>query len=282
MESLIGSNVNIQELYNVEETIHFTNSTKFKSELNTISEKVRERDSLSDHTILITGFPDNNLLNYDQDGSAYPLRKAKKLFLTDLKVLIITMAGGPHERACRLLCVHLDRKLCAMGCEEELLAAGREQQELPGVKKDPDESWMPRSKDYITLAVEIGVSESASALANDAKIWLEHPESHVKQVLTIGVSKAREEITFRLWKVAPQERETRSTHPPRASMDHSVLVTLENGEPVAHGTITISFEEALERKPHRGTAEKDFVFSPRELGAVSRLIFERLGCIPRP
>jgi hypothetical protein len=62
MESLIGSNVNIQELYNVEETIHFTNLTKLKSELNTISDKVRERDSVSDHIILVTGFPDDNLL----------------------------------------------------------------------------------------------------------------------------------------------------------------------------------------------------------------------------
>jgi hypothetical protein len=47
------------------------------------------------------------------------------------------------------------------------------------------------------------------------------------------------------------------------------------------GTITISFEEALERKPHRGTGEKDFVFSARELGGIARLIFEDLGSIPR-
>jgi hypothetical protein len=282
MESLIGSNVDMKELYDVEGTIHFTNSTKLKSDMNTIVEKARERDSLGDHTFLITGFPADQLPNDDDDDAdAKPLpTKGKILFLTDLKALIITMTGAPHEAAGRAFYSQFDRKLVAMNCAEDLCPVGGAIRNMIGVSKEPDECWRPHGKTYITLAVETGASESNSKLAIDAKIWLEHQESHVKQVLTIKISRAREEVRFCVWKAPPHGRQTTAGHPPRAAVDHSALVTLENQQPVVDGTITISFEDALERKPRQGTAEKDFVFSARELGAIARLAYEEMGSIP--
>lgn len=281
MESLIGSNVDIKELYNVEATIQFTNPTKLKRAITTFCKSATEHDSLGDHTILVTGFPADRLPNNDiSNKNSIPCR-GKTLFFTDSKSLIFTMVSGPHEKASRLFLVQLDRKLVAMNCEEELIPSGGTQQTMTGVAKEPDESWGPQSKDYITLAVETGVSESNSALAHNAKIWLEHTELQVTQVLTIKISRVKEEVTFCVWKAPQQEREIRSRYPPRAAVDHSVLVTLEDHQPVANGTITISFEEAFERKPRQGTAEKDFVFSARELGGIARLIFQEIGSIPR-
>jgi hypothetical protein len=65
---------------------------------------------------------------------------------------------------------------------------------MENVTKTPNESWGPIGKGIITFAVEAGVSESERALETDAKIWLEHSESHVTQVMTIKISRTRPEV----------------------------------------------------------------------------------------
>jgi hypothetical protein len=59
-------------------------------------------------------------------------------------------------------------------------------------------------------------------------------------------------------------------------------VILSDERPTADGTICLSFEEVFERKPQQGTAEKDIIFSTRELGGIARFVWEDMGFIPPP
>lgn len=82
-----------------------------------------------------------------------------------------------------------------MTCMYEMAPSGMATQMLQNVCKQPDVSWGLENAEYITITVESGVSESARALRNDVKVWLENPKSHVTQVVTVKVSILRPEIT---------------------------------------------------------------------------------------
>jgi hypothetical protein len=81
--------------------------------------------------------------------------------------------------------------------------------------------------------------------------------------------------------ISRQKRDTRADHPPRASVDQEVCVTLEDGRPTALGTLTLSFEGLFERTPVRGTAECDIVFSARDLSSIARLVWKKMGLMPK-
>ena len=126
-------------------------------------------------------------------------------------------------------------------------SAGGAQRELANVTKCPDESWGATTKEYITFAVEVGVSEGEHALESDAKIWLEQSESHVTQVVTIKISRTRPKVLFSLW--VTDERDTRAGHPQRATTAQEVFVVLEKGQPATEGSLCISFEKLFDRRP---------------------------------
>lgn len=281
--SLPGFDLDLEILSEVEGTFHFPDYSDFRTTLRTFLDNAIDRDSLCDHTVLITGFPTELfMIDEDDDGEESPLPKSRKaLYFEDSKILVLTMPGAPHEVASRLFDRQLQFKLKDMNCLEEGDPTGGVTMALMNVKKEPDESWSPKGTDYLTFAVESGVSEGKGLLHRDVKIWLEHPESHVKQVVTIKIDRPRPEIVFTVWKTTPQERATRAQHPPRAIIDHEVCVTLEQGRPIADGNIYLSFEEFFERRPRLGTTERDMVFSGRELGGIARAVWSRMGFIQR-
>jgi hypothetical protein len=267
MESLTGSSV-VEELWDVESTIHFTDTDNLRHAIHAF---FKDSDSLYDHTILITGFSAESLVNKDDDNEEVPLipRHSKVLYLKDLSLLIITMASSPHNTASRQFLRLLDRKLIAMNCDNELIATGGTLREMENVKKSPDESFHPIGTRNVTFALETSVSESKRALGTDAKIWLSHPESHVTQVMTIKISRTKPEVIFSLWAKTTEQMETRAIHPEKAIKNQEVFVVLEEDHSKADGSLSISFEKLFDRKPRPGTAEGDIVLSPRDLGAVA-------------
>ena len=289
MESPIGFNiVDLQELLDVEDTIYFTNSIDLRYAIRDFFDKARDRDSLCDHTLLIMGLPAEYLIDPDTsdnidelDDNYEPVlpRHGKILYLKDLQALFITMRSLPHERVSRMFAMLVDRKLVAMNCQDEFLPAGGTTMETSSVKKEPDESWAPRGKTYTTFAVETGASESERKLALDAKIWLESKELHVTQLVTIKVSRTRPEIRFIVWRAIPKNGNTREENQWKATENQTVDVTLVQERPVANGTISLSFKELLERNPRPGTAEKDLVFSTRELGGLARAVWEDMKLV---
>jgi hypothetical protein len=287
MGSLIGSDMDLEGLADIEALIHYTNAYELRSTLRVFFDDAFDQDSLCDHTIVVIGFPAESFIidddDDDNDDDEPPiLRKRKALYLEQSRILVLTMAGAPHEVASRLFTIQLAVKLEEMNCTDEIIPTGGAIRELINVRKAPDESWGPAAAGYITFALESGVSESARALQCDAKIWLEHPESHVTQVVTVKILRTRPEVIFSIWKTAPEDRETRALSPQRASLDHDVHVTLAHGRPIASGRLCLSFEQIFERRARPGTSEQDLVFSTRELGRIARDVWVQMGFMPLP
>ncbi|OBT90756.1 hypothetical protein VE02_00658 [Pseudogymnoascus sp. 03VT05] len=272
--------VDLEGLSDVEATIDFTNPKDFIKTLQALLYNACSRDRTSDHTVLVTGFPNKYLTINDDERSLLP-RSRKALYFQNTQILYITIPGGPHEIAATRFCVYLDQKLGGMGCTEEFVTKGRETALMGNVTKESDVSWGPfragTGPSYVTCVLESAVSESGRGLARDAKMWLEHENSHVTNVIRVNIYQRRPEIIFTVWKRGRQQRDSRAHHLACAVVDQEIKIILQAGRPVAEGPLCLSFEEVFERKPRPGTAEGDIHFSARELGAIARMVWSEMG-----
>ncbi|OBT75594.1 hypothetical protein VF21_05853 [Pseudogymnoascus sp. 05NY08] len=272
--------VDLEGLSDVEATIDFTNPKDFTRTLQALLYNASSCDPTSDHTVLVTGFPKKYISIDDDEQPLFPGSR-KALYFEESESLIITMPGDPHEVAAMEFHNCLIKKIVEAGCFEEVISTGRARVSIGGVQKEPDASWGPfralgSGPGYRTCVLEAATSESGRGLSRDAKIWLEHEESHVMQVIGVKVCRRRPEIIFKVWKRGRQQLDARASHPPRAVVDQEIIVSLENGRPVAEGTLFLSFERILERNPRPGTAEGDFKFSARELGGIARRVWSTM------
>jgi hypothetical protein len=269
--NLLSSKAYLEDLPEVEATFRFMKNNSLTRTLRAFIDTM-DRDQLSDKTVLVTDFPAKSFIIDSDEGSPIP-KSFKALYLEDLRTLVLVMPGPPHELASRRFAAKLDIKLNDMDCFEEINQTGSTTRSMPNVKKEPDASWGPRGKGYSTCVIESAVSESNRSLHNDARIWLEHKESHVTQVVTIKVHRVRPEIVFSLWKATENQTATQC----HAGVKQEVHTTLTHGRPIADGELCLSFEEIFERRSRPGTRERDIVFSARELGGIARVVWEVMG-----
>ena len=282
MATTAEPDIELEGLSDVEATMDFTNPKDFPKTLQALFSDAYDRDPTGDHTILVTGFP-NKYFTIDDDERSLIPGSRKALYLQNTQILLLTMPGGPHEIAAARFSDRLFLKLNEIGCSGEIVPIGRKTTSIgTAVKKEPDASWGPfragTGPSYATCVVESAVSESSRALSRDARIWLEHDESKVTQVIAVKISRQRPEFVFAVWKRAAREqRDTRANHPLRAVVDQEIRVTLQAGRPVAEGMLRLSFQELFERQPQPGTAERDINFSARELGGIARMVWSEMG-----
>jgi hypothetical protein len=272
---LISSNAYLEDVPEVEATFRFTDSNSLRRTLRAFCDTTRDRDQLSDKTVLVTEFPPESFI-IDSDKEESPIPKSyKALYLEDVRILVLVMRGLPHEVASRHFEAKLGIRINDMNCLEEIILTGGATRSLHGVKKEPDGSWGPIDKEYSTCVLESGVSESNRALQHDARIWLEREESHVSQVVTIRIHRVRPEIVFSVWKATVPTEEERTARR-RSVRKQEVHVTLTHGRPTADGRLCLSFEELFERRPRPVTRECDIVFSPGELEGIAEVVWEEM------
>ncbi|RFU33690.1 hypothetical protein B7463_g2588, partial [Scytalidium lignicola] len=270
VSNLAGSIIDPDFLSDVESEIHFTTTRDLKRTLYKFFQHVKKNNNY-DHTVLIVGFPPENFTiddDYDKESLLPKTRKA--LYFAESKILILTMPDRLHEEASRLFNRQVELKLNEMNCREEIIPCGGATARMKGVSKEPDECWRPINGD-LTCIFEAAVLESDRVLHRYAKIWLEHPEQKVTQVVTMMIGRARPEIILRVWKQGQEERDTRAEHPPRATLHQTVRVTL------AEGDIRLSFQLLFKRKPRSGTAEKDTIIFASEIEFIARVVWQDMG-----
>ena len=94
---------------------------------------------------------------------------------------------------------HIPMATCYVGVYMDMYWNGLSDKALGIAMESPDRSWGLSGSGYPTCVVESAVSESCRSLCRDAKIWLEHVDLHVTQVITIKIHRTRPEIVFTVW-----------------------------------------------------------------------------------
>lgn len=188
-------------------------------------------------------------------------------------LLLVKMPTRAHEDAHISLDRLIRKKIMFMNpsLEKDLCSLGRSRVEAILRRKEPDQSYQPktlppgRSDYWPTVVIEAGYSESRSKLSADARWWLAESAGDVKTALTIAVHQTRREITVEKWELI--ERPTRQDGDKKVSVitQRAIVSQRTAGDPirVTGSQINIPFEHLFLRPA--GSNEGAIVFEVSDL-----------------
>lgn len=213
-------------------------------------------------------FADSNDNQFDAD-SYYHKEEA----------IVIKMISPMHETAHLVFFATLVAKLGDMKMEKKLQPIGASTTKTNGRDKEPDQSYRPislpkgRSRQWPSVTVEVGFSESRTKLANDARWWLTESAGYVKSIITIFIRKVRKEITFEVWSLVPGPNGMF----PRVTY-RTVLCQEKDGDNIEMSNevaMTIPFESLFLRLAE-GPIERDVEFEKDDLKYIADRVWDEL------
>ncbi|KKZ68648.1 hypothetical protein EMCG_05734 [[Emmonsia] crescens] len=189
-------------------------------------------------------------------------------------LLIINMPSRDHESTIRYFEKLLDGKLEEMraGLSLEMRACGATDVQGTTRQKAPDASYWPRSlpatrsAKWPSLVLEVGYSESASKLRNDASWWLTESQGDVRVVITLKIFR-NHRVHLEMWQF--RDGATR----PRPIMTQETTVTKSASGYSASDPMVIHFQDLLLRPP-AGNGERDIVLDRDDLQGLVELALE--------
>jgi hypothetical protein len=270
-----------EELSNHGPIIHFSRVDNLKRTVQDVQDALlkdprRGEDSL----ILCQNIPYDEFQQLCGDDSSI-ISHCRFLYLEDIKTLWVKMPpSAPHEAAASRFANKLYLKAVQMNLEDAMSCRGGAISHMGQVHKSPDGSWGPANKDYCTLILEVGLSQSEHGLSMDVQKWFEAPNSRVKQVVTIKICLDTPTIIFQKWEEATREgAATRSASKHKMTQEVRVrrfgVVTVTAGD--EEGPFSLQFLKIFERPPVPGTTEGDIEFGPLDLLYIATDVWRLQG-----
>jgi hypothetical protein len=152
---------------------------------------------------------------------------------------------------------------------------------LDGSQKEPDESYRPpvrpNSRDWPTLILEVGRSETLAQLRRDADWWIEKSNGQVQIVVVIKLSTTTtttKRIHIEVWHSVPNPQNPQTAiraEPPQQTVD----ITAPSGAALANPTVytvtgpplILDFQRIFLRAPV--APEADFSFGVADLQGLA-------------
>jgi hypothetical protein len=193
--------------------------------------------------------------------SYYPLQAA----------FVIKMKTGAHEAAHVTFSNRLIRKLAFMGSADEgLVGTGAKTISSNTRSKEADLTYRPfdlppgRSKQWPTLALETGYSNSRDMLESNAKWWISESGGDVKVAVTIDIHEQRREVNVRIYELQ---------HDGAINEQHAT-VSEQPGKSahVSNAPLIISFHSLFLRNPTGD--ERDILFDDGDMRRLGMAIWD--------
>lgn len=194
--------------------------------------------------------------------SYYPFQRA----------LVIKMKSGAHEAAHLTFNNHLIGKLAFMNSAHlGLEGIGAKTISSTPRSKEADLAYRPlelpegRSKQWPTLALESGYSNSNDLLENNAKWWISGSGGDVKVAVTIDIHKQRREVNVRIYALQ---------HDGVTEEQHATVSQQQQGQSahVNNAPLIISFHGLFLRDPTGD--ESDIEFGDDDMRHLGRAIWD--------
>lgn len=211
-------------------------------------------------------------------------------YIPGSQLLLIKVPTKAHEVAYMTFHELLLTKIHGMDLRSnKLVSLGKADVATPTRQKQPDLSYCPlhlppgRTRQWPTMVVECGYSESKAKLAADARWWLAESQGEVAIAITISVHNTRREIIMELWGMVA--RPTRADPAKKVpAVEHRVVVSQGKAPQqqkvnVATGattttTLTISFRDLFLRPAETNEGGRDLVFSEQDLRSIAETVWE--------
>lgn len=206
------------------------------------------------------------------------------VYLEDIQTMKVRLPTLQHGSITGQFCTTIVLKVYEMGLRNKIISSLRATAHMGGVHQDADASWglSILGKHYVTLTLEVGTSNLEQSLALDAHRWLESPDSHVHQVVTVIARPDRPMLTFQRWEGSRGEYSTRRVLRPRARVTQEATVWMEEGQMKCSGSLSIKFSKLFEREPRPGTNEGDMVFNEEDFWDIAQHAWRMAGHLPWP
>jgi hypothetical protein len=242
-------------------------------EANSIVEYRRDEDQEQgkEPLIFFQNIPYDAYQGLYSEGS--PIPHCASLYLTDFQTLRVKLPTNQHCSIAGHFGIKIYQKAEEMGLGYAISIRKGATAHMGGVRKRPDGCWGPKNKPYVTLTLEVGTSEMEQSIALDAHRWMESPDSHVHQVVTIKTRSDRPMLMFQRW-----ERGSRRSG--RVTVTQETAIWLEDGQPRTCGRLTIRFSQLFERDAVQGRSERDMGFDAEDLFYIARDGWRLLGHLP--
>ncbi|RMJ27558.1 hypothetical protein PHISP_01546 [Aspergillus sp. HF37] len=185
--------------------------------------------------------------------------------------LVIKMKTGAHEAAHATFNKRLLRKLASMGsADDDLLGIGAKTISSTSRSKEADLAYRPlelpdgRSKQWPTLALESGYSNSNDLLESNARWWISESGGDVKVAVTIDIHKQRREVNVRIYGLQ---------HDETIEEQHATVSQQQQGQSahVNNAPLIISFHGLFLRDPTGD--ERDIEFDDDDMRHLGRAIW---------
>jgi hypothetical protein len=228
-------------------------------------------------SVLFTSVPHPEFMQLYRDES---LKLSNLLYIHETQTLRLRiMDEPPHEIAIARFTNLFLLKYTAMGIDAEIEDLGSPLLHMGTTSKKPDGCWTPKNKGYVTAALEVGLSETLRKLIADARLLLETPASHVRQVLLIKVQPTKAEILFQVWGTTSREQwESRTVRPKQGWQIQQVRAHLKDDNQIeVDGDFSISFLKLMERIPNPATPEGDILFTQNDLADIATRVWQSQG-----
>lgn len=184
--------------------------------------------------VLVRGVDFDTIQAINHVFSHMGVRKALRFTYENvIRSLIMRIMPGPvHEGASRSIYSKIEKKIENIpGHEESIYPVGSSQFTVPRRRgKQGDESLRPLGtrplwRDWPSVTIEVGYSESLRELQCDAAWWLENPDGKTRMVIIVKVGVDPPNIRVEAWEMYRDQtrRVTRSTAP-KPSMRQSFEV----------------------------------------------------------
>ncbi|RPB04687.1 hypothetical protein L873DRAFT_1786157 [Choiromyces venosus 120613-1] len=248
-----------------------------------IKEKMTEYlESETDCYMLITGVAGHIVEALYEELERYGIRKVTRFtYEQTMESLIIRlMPGAPHEALTRSFCFEvMDKVESIPGYSRfSLSTVGATMFRFPGGRsKQGDAGFKPhdtrrRRHGGPSVMVEVGYSESLSALRCDAQWWLENTGGQTRMVIIIEISKHPNALGLECWQmIGPNQGVHRKSIPRRSDytqyfdIDHAGAVT------PAGCDLVIPYRTLFDTSQH---GDPDIIVSAGELSEWARYVYD--------
>ncbi|EFQ98958.1 hypothetical protein MGYG_01970 [Nannizzia gypsea CBS 118893] len=198
-----------------------------------------------------------------------------------LRILLANMPCLPHEEALSLFGNLVLLKANKMQVDRLIRYRAATTTKTRERDKEGDISWAPRwlppgrSKQWPTVALEVGYSESREKIKHDIAWWLYSSNGDVLMAVSIDIKRTSGNIYITLWERGVMPTRNHPNPDPKV-VGEVKLFRGKNGRParVEGADLVVPFKYILLRSPDRSQGEGDFTFTKAELLQLAETIWE--------
>jgi hypothetical protein len=210
----------------------FTGISNLRERVQSLAHELAAGHTTKQH-LIFWNVTKNHLAQFDHQRASIN-RGIRMTYHADTNILIVKVPTAKHELAHLLLSDIIHQRLREMGLPPlSMIPCGATTYDGPsGSKKEGDSSYKPRgcrvrAKDWPTLVIEAGLSESHAKLRTDAAWWLHSSSGEVKIVITILIRPAQKSISIEKWCLQPCASTAPATraNPPIAAEIQELSIT---------------------------------------------------------